>query len=138
MQIRPRDRDERPLTPRPPLPHAGEGESGAPSRLALAADGPGAAANVRARLRGVVRSLRAFFYGMTAYEFERHALGERARLEDLFVLITLGDIIGVPILPPYYSLRLLPFAVPRLETWKRRLLRERHTLENEEYDLIEL
>ena len=75
---------------------------------------------------------------MTAYEFERHALEERARHEDLFVLITLGDIIGVPILPPYYSLRLLPYAVPRIEAWKRRLLRERHVLENEEYDLIEL
>ena len=75
---------------------------------------------------------------MSAYEFERHALEQRARLEDLFVLITLGDILGVPILPPYYSLRLVPYAVPRLEAWKRRLLRERHTLENEEYDLIEL
>jgi len=90
------------------------------------------------RLRGLLQSLRRFLYGMTAYEFERHALEERARLEDLFVLITLGDIIGVPILPPHYSLRLLPYAVPRLEAWKRRLLRERHVLENEEYDLIEL
>lgn len=75
---------------------------------------------------------------MTAYEFERHALEERARREDLFVLLTLGDIIGVPILPPYYSLRLVPYAVPRVAAWKRRLLRERHILENEEYDLIEL
>ena len=88
--------------------------------------------------RGILRSLKSFFYGMTGYEFERHALEERARLEDLFVLFTLGDIIGVPILPPYYSVRLLPYAVPRLEAWKRRLLRERHVLENEEYDLIEL
>jgi hypothetical protein len=93
---------------------------------------------VQTRLRIVVNALRAFLYGMTAYEFERHALGERARREDLFVLITLGDMIGLPILPPFYSLRLLPFAVPRLEAWKRRLLRERHVLENEEYDLIEL
>jgi len=99
---------------------------------------PGVEQGVQARLRGLVASLRSFFYGMTGYEFERHALSERARLEDLFVLITLGDIIGVPILPPYYALRLLPFAVPRVEAWKRRLLRERHTLENEEFDLIEL
>jgi hypothetical protein len=91
-----------------------------------------------AGLRGLVRSVKDFFYGMTAYELERHARAERARLEDVFVLVTLGDVIGVPILPPYYSLRLLPFAVPRLEAWKRRLLRERHVLENDEYDLIEL
>jgi len=31
----------------------------------------------------------------------------------------------VPILPPYYSLRLLPYIVPVVNVWKRRLLRER-------------
>lgn len=85
-----------------------------------------------------LKALKNFFYGMTAYEFERHALEERARLEDLFVLIIFGDLLGIPLLPPYYSLRLLPYAVPRLGAWKRRMLRERHVLENEEYDLIEL
>src|SRR6266540_3481219 len=82
------------------------------------------------RWHSFILGLKKFIYGMTAYEFERHALEERARLEDLFVLITMGDILGVPILPPYYSLRLVPYAVPRLEAWKRRLLRERHVLEN--------
>ena len=38
---------------------------------------------------------------------------------------TLGDLVGVPILPPYYSLRLLPYVVPEINSWKRRLLRER-------------
>jgi hypothetical protein len=46
-------------------------------------------------------------------------------MEHLFLLITLGDLVGVPILPPYYSLRLLPFVVPEINSWKRRLLRER-------------
>jgi hypothetical protein len=32
---------------------------------------------------------------------------------------------GVPILPPYYSLRLLPYVVPQIATWKRRMLREK-------------
>ena len=36
-----------------------------------------------------------------------------------------GDLLGVPILPPYYALRLLPYAVPRINRWKRSLLRER-------------
>ncbi len=89
-------------------------------------------------MRGLVRAVRQFFYGMTAYEFERHALEQRARLEDLFVVITLGDIIGLPLLPPYYSLRLVPYAIPRIEAWKRRLLRERDVFENEEYHLIEM
>ena len=128
------------LTPTP-SPAAGRGEWVLPPSQGRER-GPGgeglSGGEARSRLRRLASTVKAFLYGMTAYEFERHALAERARLEDLFALITLGDLIGVPILPPYYSLRLLPFAVPRLEAWKRRMLRERHALENEEYDLIEL
>lgn len=85
-----------------------------------------------------MRSLRQFVYGMAAYEFERQAIRLRTELEDLFVLVTMGGLVGVPILPPYYSLRLVPYLVPRLEAWKRRMLRERHALDKEEYDLLEL
>ena len=46
-------------------------------------------------------------------------------MEHLFILITMGDMLGVPILPPYYSLRLLPYVVPQISTWKRRMLREK-------------
>jgi hypothetical protein len=89
-------------------------------------------------VKALLQGLKDFFYGMTAYEFERQTLHARAELEDLFVLMTMGDVVGVPILPPYYSLRLLPYTVPRLEAWKRRVLRERHPLDKEEYDLLEL
>jgi hypothetical protein len=41
------------------------------------------------------------------------------------VLIAFGDLIGLPILPPYYTLRLLPHVVPAIDRWKRALLRER-------------
>ena len=50
---------------------------------------------------------------------------QRADLEHLFVLISFGDLLGVPILPPYYSMRLLPFVVPLISTWRRRMLREK-------------
>jgi hypothetical protein len=43
--------------------------------------------------------------------------------------------IGLPVLPPYYSLRLLPYVVPNIETWKRRVLRERDMHEEHEFDL---
>ena len=43
----------------------------------------------------------------------------------LIVLVTFGDIVGLPMLPPYYTLRLLPYVVPILNRWKRSLLRER-------------
>ncbi len=75
---------------------------------------------------GFAQALREFLYGMTAHEFVEHAAELRGTLETLFMLATFGDLIGVPILPPYYALRLLPHALPSIETWKRRVLREKH------------
>lgn len=83
-------------------------------------------------------ALADFLYGMTGHEFALHAAHLRADLETLFMIAVVGDLIGIPILPPYYALRLVPFLVPGLERWKRRVLRERHPLENEEFDLIEM
>jgi hypothetical protein len=64
-------------------------------------------------------------YGMAAHDMSRAALRTRASMEHLFILITMGDLLGIPILPPYYSLRLLPYVVPQIATWKRRMLREK-------------
>jgi len=64
-------------------------------------------------------------YGMLLYDMERALRKQHAELENLFALIMFGDMIGVPILPPYYSLRLLPYIIPSINLWKRRLLRER-------------
>jgi len=71
------------------------------------------------------RSVQDFIYGMAAHEMTRQALKTRGSMEHLFILITMGDLLGVPILPPYYSLRLLPYVVPQISTWKRRMLREK-------------
>jgi hypothetical protein len=71
------------------------------------------------------KALREFFYGLSGYEIAQEALELRATLETLFMLGVFGDMLGVPILPPYYGLRLLPYVVPQIETWKRHVLRER-------------
>ena len=76
-------------------------------------------------VRGMVGKLREITYGMAAHDMTRYALRTRASMEHLFILTTMGDMLGVPILPPYYSLRLLPYAVPQIATWKRRMLREK-------------
>jgi len=75
--------------------------------------------------RGWRRALSEFMYGLSGYEIAQEALEIRATLESLFILGIFGDMLGVPILPPYYGLRLLPHVVPQVETWKRRVLRER-------------
>jgi hypothetical protein len=75
--------------------------------------------------RGFLDNLKEVMYGMAAHDMSRYAIRTRASMEHLFILITMGDLIGVPILPPYYSLRLLPYVVPNIATWKRRMLREK-------------
>jgi hypothetical protein len=69
--------------------------------------------------------LKQILYGMGAHDMSRYAIRTRASMEHLFILITMGDLIGIPILPPYYSLRLLPYVVPNIASWKRRMLREK-------------
>ncbi len=90
---------------------------------------------VSRRARAAARALRQMLYGATGLEFERHAAHVRADLENLLIFMVMGDTLGVPILPPYYALRLVPYFVGSVEAWRRRVLRERHPLESEEFDL---
>ncbi len=71
------------------------------------------------------KALKGLIYGMAAHGMVTYALRTRMYLENLFMLVTMGDMLGIPILPPYYSLRLLPYAVPHIKRWKRTLLRDR-------------
>ncbi len=79
----------------------------------------------RKGLLGLFGTAKEVMYGMASHDMSRYALRTRASMEHLFILITMGDLLGVPILPPYYSLRLMPYVVPQISTWKRRMLRER-------------
>ncbi len=76
-------------------------------------------------LRRMARAAGEIFYGMTVFDWVRELRRERGEIEHLFVLITFGDLVGLPVLPPYYTLRLLPYAIPCIQGWKRCLLRER-------------
>ncbi len=85
--------------------------------------------------RAWAQALRDFLFGLTGHEFAQQAAELRASLETLFMLTVFGDMIGVPILPPYYGLRLLPYVVPGIATWKRRVLRERQLGDQHEHHL---
>jgi hypothetical protein len=87
------------------------------------------------RAKDFLKAIREFMFGMAGMELAEHALEMRASLESLFMLATVGDMIGVPVLPPYYSLRLLPYIVPQVNTWKRRVLREREFTDEHDYHL---
>src|SRR5919108_2531313 len=117
---------------------AGTRRDGAGARRRRDAERPSAVSPTPGPAPGRWKAIREFLYGLTGYEFARQALELRHELEGLFILVTYGDMVGVPVMPPYYSLRLLPYVVPQVSTWKRKVLRERHPLDNEELDLIEL
>ncbi len=51
--------------------------------------------------RGFLKNVEEVIYGMAAHDMSRYAIRTRASMEHLFILITMGDLLGIPILPPY-------------------------------------
>jgi hypothetical protein len=87
------------------------------------------------RLKGSPKVVREIMYGLTLFEMDLVMKKERGHLDNLFMLVIFGDLIGLPLLPPYYSMRLLPHIIPSLETWKRRVLREKDLTDFVSHDL---
>ena len=77
------------------------------------------------KMKSLPRVLREIMYGLTLHEMDLETRKMKGHLDHLFMLIVFGDLVGLPLLPPYYAMRLLPYIVPSIETWKRSLLRER-------------
>lgn len=69
--------------------------------------------------------IREVLYGMTVYDWVRELDKTRNERNRLFTMVVFGDLLGVPILPPYYTLRLIPYIIPQFESWRRSMLRER-------------
>jgi len=88
-----------------------------------------------AKLKGPPKVIREILYGLLFYETVLVLKKERGHLDNLFMLVIFGDMIGLPLLPPYYSLRLFPHIIPSLERWKRRVLREKDVTDFVSHDL---
>jgi hypothetical protein len=54
-----------------------------------------------------------------------HLLRARMRLDNFVMLAILGQMVGVPVITPFYSLRLLPYCLPQIQSWKTKMLRDR-------------
>ena len=87
--------------------------------------GPEVWQKLRTRAGSVFHAAGEMLYGATTFGWASSVNRERAEVERLFLLLSFGDLVGLPILPPYYTMRLLPYIVPVLSRWKRGLLRER-------------
>jgi hypothetical protein len=88
-----------------------------------------------AELKGSPKVVREIMYGLLLYEPVLVMRKERGHMDNLFMLVIFGDMIGLPLLPPFYSLRLLPHIIPSIKTWKRRILREKDVTDFVAHDL---
>ena len=104
------------------------GKTGDPSKLSLGRE-------LGAKLKAASKTLREIMYGFTIHELDLEIRKERGHIDDLFMLFVFGDLVGLPLLPPYYSVRLLPYIIPTFNNWKRRILRERDLTEQMAADL---
>jgi hypothetical protein len=96
---------------------------------------PGNTSPLSTKLGRWLSAVRDFFYGMTAHELDLELKREKGHLNHLFMCVVFGDLVGLPLLPPYYAMRLLPYVIPTLETWKRGILREKDITELVSRDL---
>jgi len=87
------------------------------------------------KLKGSPKVVREILYGLLFHETVLVLKKERGHLDNLFMLVIFGDMIGLPLLPPYYSLRLFPHIIPSLEKWKRRVLREKYVTDFVAHDV---
>jgi len=104
------------------------GKTGDPAQLSLGRE-------LGAKLKAASKTLREIMYGFTIHELDLEIRKERGHIDDLFMLVVFGDLVGLPLLPPYYSVRLLPYIIPTFNNWKRRILRERDLTEQIAGDL---
>ncbi len=81
--------------------------------------------NIVDKARKALHAVREVMIGLTVHEMSVELRKDKGRLNNLFMLSVFGDLLGLPLLPPYYSLRLLPYVAPQIRRWKRSLLRER-------------
>jgi hypothetical protein len=81
--------------------------------------------HLASRWKKSLKVLREILYGLTVHEMDLELRKERGYLDRLFMLVVFGDLVGLPLLPPYYAMRVLPYIVPSIERWKRSLLREK-------------
>jgi hypothetical protein len=91
--------------------------------------------SLAAKLKRSPKVIGEVMYGLLLHETVLVMKKERGHLDNLFMLVIFGDLIGLPLLPPYYSLRLLPHIIPSFESWKRRVLREKDVTDFVSHDL---
>ena len=75
------------------------------------------------------QGVKDFLHGLLLHGMVSGVYEKKAELEDIFMLFTLGETIGVPVFPGFYSLRLIPYYAARFPRWKKKILKPRDLLD---------
>jgi hypothetical protein len=75
---------------------------------------------MRDRLTHLNQVLHDFFAGAAlSWIAPPYVIRRRTEMERLFALMLSAELLGLPLLPPHYLLRFLPFEMPVLLSWRR-------------------
>jgi len=80
------------------------------------------------RVRKIKEALKDFLIGATVYDMTLDVMEKRLLTEYMLMTVVLGDMFGLTV-SSYHRLRILPFWVPRIQEWRRFMLRERDVTE---------
>ncbi|NIM96763.1 MAG: hypothetical protein GTO24_01370 [candidate division Zixibacteria bacterium] len=70
-----------------------------------------------------LQGVKDFLYGFFFHGMVSGVYAQKAQIEDIFVLFTVGEMIGVPVFPGFYSFRLIPYYTARFPHWKKKTLK---------------
>jgi len=82
----------------------------------------------RNRLGKVKDILKSILFGATVFDMAQDALKMRWYVEQVLMLASIGDMVGLPVVS-YYRLRLLPYWIHKIKTWKTAVLKEKDVIE---------
>ncbi|MGC9009810.1 MAG: hypothetical protein ACP5I7_04255 [Sulfolobales archaeon] len=77
------------------------------------------------RDKDFLKKIREFIYGATVYDLYRETKKIARDYRNAIYLLVIGEILGIPLLSNYYSLRLLPYLLEDLPKLKKDLLTEK-------------
>ncbi|MEZ0319681.1 MAG: hypothetical protein ABWK05_06805 [Pyrobaculum sp.] len=78
---------------------------------------------------GVKEKIKDFFYGLFYLDLYRETAKIHLQYQTLIHILIFGDFLGIPMLTSYYSLRLLPYALPHLNMLRREAAKEHDIFE---------
>ncbi|MDJ0272098.1 MAG: hypothetical protein QXN23_03175 [Candidatus Caldarchaeum sp.] len=73
---------------------------------------------------GVKAALKDFFFGALLLGLYGEVVRLKQKYNDIFFSLVMGEFLGIPLLCNYFTLRLLPYLVPEIESARKRLLQD--------------